>query len=240
MARNLDRVGGVAQAAANAGVLINRKNIRFLDGGGITWTATDDPLNDEVEVAAAVGGGSGVPTGTIVSYGGLSVPSGWLECNGTAYGRTGGDPGPQAALFTAIGTSWGPGDGSTTFNVPTLARRTLVGRNGAGTGTLGNVVGNIGGEEAHVQTSAEMANHGHTNSGTHDHSTTTLNGSVVADNVGPGGATFLLIAISATVGGATGSATSVNGANISINNNGSSAAANVIQPSAIVMMIIKT
>jgi microcystin-dependent protein len=212
MARNLDRVGGVAQAAANAGALINRRNIRFLDGGGLTWTATDDPGNDEVEVTASAGG-AGVPIGTVVAYGGTSLPSGWVECDGTAYGRTGGDPSPQVALFAAIGTAWGPGDGFTTFNVPTLARRTLVGRGGAGTGTLGNVVGNIGGAETHVLSTAELASHGH--------GYTAPNAIWLIQN---GVDQF------ATTTG-TGSTTDPAGGNGAHNN---------MQPSAIVMMIIKT
>ncbi len=53
------------------------------------------------------------PTGSIVMYGGGSAPTGWLLCNGQAVDRT-----TYADLFTAIGTTYGAGDGSTTFNVP--------------------------------------------------------------------------------------------------------------------------
>jgi microcystin-dependent protein len=56
------------------------------------------------------------PTGMIVEYGGESVPTGWLECNGTAVPRTG----TYAALFAAIDILWGAGNGSTTFNIPDL------------------------------------------------------------------------------------------------------------------------
>jgi microcystin-dependent protein len=237
MARNLDRVGGVAQAAANAGVLINRKNIRFLDGGGVTWTAVDDPINDEVEVSAAAGGG-GAPVGAIMDFAGTAVPSGWLECNGTAYGRTGGDPSPQVALFAAIGTTWGPGDGSTTFNVPNFARRTRVGRGGVGTGTLGNVVGNVGGAETHALITAELAAHAHgvTDPG-HAHTVTVqLNrfanppgtGTVQGNNGGPSDFITTLVTDSPA------------GTGIVIQNAGSGTAHNNVQPSAIVMTIIKT
>ena len=236
MARNLDRVAGIAQARQGVSPPINRKNVRFVDGGGLTWTLVDDPLNDEVEVSAAAGG-AGAPTGSIVDFAGTVVPSGWLECNGTAYGRTGGDPSPQVALFAAIGTTWGPGDGLTTYNVPNFARRTRVGRGGVGTGTLGNVVGNVGGEESHAQTVAEMANHGHSTGGTHNHNTRTF---PPFDNQfgTPGGPTLFYAADPA--GGTFNSQTSTNGAGITVNNNGSSNAANVIQPSAVVMKIIKT
>ena len=55
------------------------------------------------------------PAGIIVPFGGDVVPSGYLDCNGAAVSRTG-----KARLFAAIGTKWGAGDGSTTFNVPNL------------------------------------------------------------------------------------------------------------------------
>lgn len=54
-----------------------------------------------------------VPPGTIIDFGGNSAPSGYIQCNGAAVSRT-----TYAALFAAIGTLWGAGDGSTTFNIP--------------------------------------------------------------------------------------------------------------------------
>ena len=249
MARNLDRVGGIAQARQGVSVPINRRNMRFIDGGGLTWSLVDDSLNDEVEVSATAGGAS-APTGAIMDFAGTVVPSGWLECNGTAYGRTGGDPSPQVALFAAIGTTWGPGDGSTTYNVPNFARRTRVGRGGTGTGTLGNAVGNIGGEEAHVQTASEMANHGHsTSGGSHSHGTfnngfgnsiyndnSTFNGGTGSGTGGFPGLIYRTNSMDTAIAGQTSS----DNAGVGVNNNGSSDAANVIQPSAVVMKIIKT
>lgn len=57
--------------------------------------------------------GSEFPAGTIVDYAGASAPSNWLLCDGTAVSRT-----TYASLFAIIGTSYGSGDGSTTFNLP--------------------------------------------------------------------------------------------------------------------------
>ena len=68
------------------------------------------------------------PAGALMDYAGSTAPSGWLECNGTAVSRT-----TYARLFTAISTTWGAGDGSTTFNLPNFRGRVRVGR---GTGTL--------------------------------------------------------------------------------------------------------
>lgn len=231
MARNLDRVAGVAQAAANAGTLINRKNIRFIDDGGVTWTATDDPINDEVEVRASAGG-SGLPAGTLVSFGGTAVPSGWLECDGAAVNRV-----TYAALFAAVGTAWGSGDGFTTFNVPSLARRTLVGRGGAGTGTLGNAVGNIGGAETHTLITAELASHNHGDSG-HTHNVTLSNIGMYVTPTSNGNSYIMM------TGTNTGNSQPLNGLTASgfanISSTGGSGAHNNMQPSAVVMMIIKT
>lgn len=53
------------------------------------------------------------PLGAIIPYGGTTIPEGWLECDGSAVSRT-----TYADLFAVLGTKFGPGDGSTTFNLP--------------------------------------------------------------------------------------------------------------------------
>lgn len=63
-----------------------------------------------------------MPAGTIVSYAGASVPTGWLLCNGANVSRT-----TYADLFNAIGTRWGAGNGSTTFALPDSDGRVLQG-----------------------------------------------------------------------------------------------------------------
>lgn len=60
-----------------------------------------------------LGGGSSVRAGTVQAWPASSAPTGWLKCNGAAVSRT-----LYAALFNVIGTTYGAGDGSTTFNVP--------------------------------------------------------------------------------------------------------------------------
>ena len=67
-----------------------------------------------------------IPAGAEMGFAGSSVPSGWLAEDGSAVSRT-----TYAALFAAIGTTWGAGDGSTTFNLPDSRGRVMV---GAGTG----------------------------------------------------------------------------------------------------------
>jgi hypothetical protein len=76
------------------------------------------------------GGGQGIlgllPAGMVFPYGGASAPTGAFLCNGAAYSRVG-----YKRLFDAIGTVFGAGDGSTTFNVPDLRRRLPYGTGGS-------------------------------------------------------------------------------------------------------------
>ena len=65
------------------------------------------------------------PAGVIIPFAGTSVPTGYLLCNGAAVSRT-----DYANLFAAIGTIYGAGDGSTTFNLPDARDRVLQGASG--------------------------------------------------------------------------------------------------------------
>jgi microcystin-dependent protein len=93
-----------------------------------------------------------LPPGIIVPYGGTTAPAGWLMCDGTAQSRV-----TYSALFALIGTTYGAGDGSTTFNLPNLQGRVPVGKN---TATF-SVLGQTGGEETHVIVTGEMPIHTH-------------------------------------------------------------------------------
>lgn len=109
------------------------------DGTAGVWGANPDVL-------------SGMPAGTIVGWAAATAPSSWLIADGTAVSRT-----TYAALFARIGTTFGTGDGSTTFNLPNLAGRVPVGKNAGTFATLGAT----GGEETHVLTTPEMPSHTH-------------------------------------------------------------------------------
>lgn len=90
-------------------------------------------------VESAIAGA--VPTGSIVYYGKSTVPSGWLVCNGAAVSRT-----TYATLFDVIGTTFGDGNGSSTFNVPNLIDKFPQGNATPGTvktAGLPNITGNI-------------------------------------------------------------------------------------------------
>jgi len=108
-------------------------------------------------------GVEGIPTGTIVPWSDSSVPSGFLECDGSAVSRT-----TYADLFAIVGTTYGAGDGSTTFNVPDLADNVPVGKSNnkalASTGGANTVTstGNIAGSTANATLStAQLASHSH-------------------------------------------------------------------------------
>ena len=73
------------------------------------------------------------PAGTIITFGGTTAPTGYLECDGSAVSRT-----TYADLFAALSTTWGTGDGSTTFNVPDLRGAFLRGTGSHGTSNMAN------------------------------------------------------------------------------------------------------
>lgn len=101
-----------------------------------------------------------IPTGGILPYAGTTAPSGFLLCDGSAINRTTYTP-----LFTVISTTYGIGDGSTTFNVPDFRSRVIVGAGPVQGGLSARNRGGIGGEETHVLTVAELATHTHTTGG---------------------------------------------------------------------------
>lgn len=96
-----------------------------------------------------------LPSGVMMDFPASVAPTGWLICNGAAISRS-----TYAALFAAIGTAFGPGDGSTTFNLPDCRGRTVIGA-GQGAGLTNRALGATGGEEKHTVTAAEMPSHTH-------------------------------------------------------------------------------
>lgn len=80
-----------------------------------------------------------------------AVASGWLRAEGQAVSRT-----TYSSLFVVIGTTYGTGDGTTTFNVPDLRNKLTLGVSGT------KALGSTGGEETHALTVAELAAHTHT------------------------------------------------------------------------------
>jgi microcystin-dependent protein len=98
------------------------QNDAFTGAAGEISVDTDGN-NLRVHDGSTAGGIPQMPTGTILAYGSITVPDGYLRCNDAAVSRT-----TYAALFAIIGTTYGVGDGSTTFNVPDLRDRAPHGR----------------------------------------------------------------------------------------------------------------
>lgn len=99
--------------------------------------------------------GSFVPTGTVFQFAGAAAPTGYLLCDGSAVNRT-----TYATLFTAIGTTYGVGDNSTTFNVPDFRGRTAFGASSSA-GFNYHVLGSTFGVTTSTLTTNELPAHGH-------------------------------------------------------------------------------
>ena len=122
------------------------------------------------------GGGGGestnkfdrIPVGAQLPFAGTAIPSGYLLCDGRAVSRT-----TYKDLFEVIGTTYGAGDGSTTFNLPDKRGRVSVGFDSEDSDF--DTIGKTGGEKTHILKVNEIPSHSHTNtvsdSGTHTHDT---------------------------------------------------------------------
>lgn len=108
---------------------------------------------------------SAAPIGSVISYAGSTAPSNWILCFGQAISRT-----TYSSLFSVIGTSYGPGDGSTTFNVPDCRGRVDLGKDDMGGadagrmsffGSVAKILGGVLGTASHILTIAQMPSHGH-------------------------------------------------------------------------------
>jgi hypothetical protein len=130
-------------AATVAGTL-NVAGVASFPGGATAPTRTAGDNTTNVATTAFVTAQQAADTSRLqpgdIFPSGASTRAGAVLCDGTAYSRTGA----TAALFAAIGTSYGIGDGSTTFNVPNFQQRFLLGKAASGTGsTLGATGGSI-------------------------------------------------------------------------------------------------
>jgi len=161
-----------------------------------------------------------MPTASLMPYAGSSAPTGFLLCDGAAISRT-----IYSSLFGIVGTTYGVGDGSTTFNIPDLRGRVIAGQDDMGGtsanrltnqsgGLNGDTLGATGGAETHTLTIAQMPSH--------DHGGGTVGTSHISDVSGGGGRTHPFN----------------NGGSVTSQGNGD--AHNNVQPTIILNYIIKT
>ena len=174
----------------------------------------------------------GIPTATIVPWSSASVPTGFLECNGQAVSRS-----TYSALFAIVSTTYGTGDGSSTFNVPNLTDNVAVGKSnnkalastgGANTVNIGfTPAGNVGGSTANATLStAQLASHAHPGRGGSSGRQSNFGG---GPNYQPGASNS-----------GTGNAGSGQGHSHNMSANFSGDATSVLQPYLTVIYIIKT
>ena len=148
----------------NTAVTVNVQAKNGINGEGIPDGGTTGQVlakasdtDGDVEWVNQTGGApdyDSAPVGAIFGYPSLTPPTGYMVCDGSELSRT-----EYASLFAVIGTSYGVGDGSTTFNIPNIKGRMIVGHNIADSDF--NSLGNTGGSKTHTQTVSEMARHTH-------------------------------------------------------------------------------
>jgi microcystin-dependent protein len=144
----VNRSGDSISGSLNIDGTVTADNISLQSGATVNEISTDATLAGNSDAA--------VPTeravkeyvdnllaGSVAAFATGTPPSGWLECNGQAISRT-----TFARLFTRIGTTFGPGNGATTFNVPNLMNHFIRGLGGAGR-TLGSLQFNALGSHNH-------------------------------------------------------------------------------------------
>lgn len=156
------RLNNLVDQATFAANAVDGSTMTLINGElavGVVQTAnigtnaiTESRISDGAVSAAKLAPGAAVPSGAIMPFAMNAAPTGWLAADGAAVNRT-----TFASLFAAIGTTYGDGDGSTTFNLPDL-RGYFV--RGSGTNADGTASAAFGTKQAD-----EFKSHSHTTVG---------------------------------------------------------------------------
>lgn len=217
-------------------------------------SSTGVSITGDVSASGSVkqAGSALLPPGTVMAYCGTSAPGGFLFCYGQSVARA-----TYAALFAAIGTTYGSVDGDS-FNLPDIRGRIIAGQDdmggvsadrltGLSGGVDGDTLGAVGGSESQALTTAQLPSHNHAvflNDPGHSHSGT------LSTNAESGGSNFAWSAgggqnnpfttNSATTGITVRDTTGGGGTANQTATAGSGAAHNNVQPTIILNYIIKT
>ena len=196
-----------------------------------------------------------MPSGSIIVFAGSSAPTGFLFCDGSAISRS-----TYATLFGIISTTYGVGDGSSTFNLPDIRGRVVAGKEASASlltsavgGLNGNTLGNTGGVQGVTLTSAQsglpahnhtltMDAHTHTFTGT-PHTHTVTNALPVGASGIAGGGTVTgggVVTTSSTTAGGTNSTVTTTGTIANNSASNASSAHTNVQPTIILNYCIKT
>lgn len=130
-------------------------------GTTTTQALSNKTLNSPVINSPSFNSGGLAPVGSIMQFAGSSAPTGWLLCDGAAVGRV-----TYAALFGVVSTTYGVGDNSTTFNLPNLKGKVVVGLDS--TQTEFDALAETGGAKTHTHNASSTTG----SSGSHQHTTT--------------------------------------------------------------------
>lgn len=139
---------------------------------GQVWFESDTGKSfvyyDSYWVETSGGRGDTNPVGSVTAFAGATAPASWLLCAGQAVSRT-----VYAPLFAVIGTTYGAGDGSTTFTIPDMRGRAVAGLDNmggtdAGRLSIANTLGTTAGSETVTLTTAQIPSHNHTQN-SHNH-----------------------------------------------------------------------
>ena len=135
LAQNVDLVGGVIK----------------ID----TVSLSNASMDANTQMAGVNLSNQTVPVGTIQSHSANTAPSGWLICDGSPISRT-----TYSDLYSIVGTTWGSGDGSTTFAIPDLRGWFMRGLNG-GSGNDPDAASRSGGDNVGSSQSYQLSAHTH-------------------------------------------------------------------------------
>jgi len=164
-----------ADTTDNSTLTLGSSKLKVKDAGiTATQLATDSVITAKIQdgavTAAKLDAGAVsvlMPTASIMPYAGSSAPTGYLLCDGAAISRS-----TYSTLFGLLATTYGSGDGSSTFNIPDLRGRVIAGQDDMGGasanrltgltgGVDGDVLGGSGGAETHTLSTAELPAHTH-------------------------------------------------------------------------------